>query len=35
MATRLNHTPYLKEQFKTLDSEVAAEILNKFDKSKN
>jgi hypothetical protein len=35
MATRLNHTPYLKEQFKTLDSDVAAEILNKFDKSKN
>jgi hypothetical protein len=35
MATRLNYTPYLKEQFKTLHSEVAAEILNKFDKSKN
>jgi hypothetical protein len=35
MSTRLNYTPYLKEQLKTLDLDVAAEILNKFDPSKN
>ena len=34
MSTRLNYTPYLKEQLKTLDSDVASEILNKFDPSK-
>ena len=34
MATRLNYAPYLKEQFKALDSIIASEILNKFDQSK-